>query len=346
MRVLVFAADESRCGHRLIWPARQLAAEGYDVVLNVPGWSQGGYDDLEGEVDVVVLQRPMHVRLLDAIGRFQKGGAAVVVELDDDMQNLSPRHVLWPAIQPKYSPALNWRVLREACARADLVTVSTPALADRYGLPGRVAVIPNHIPASYLDVERIPHDGLWVGWSGTVATHPNDLQVTRGAVAKAVGAAGAEVVVIGPEKGVQAALSLPSEPWPFGWMRLPWYPVGMAQVDVGIVPLEATPFNEAKSYLKGLEFAALGVPFVASATGPYRWLAERCGQVAAKPRGWEQHLRRLLASATVRDEQAAQGRDWAKGQTIERNAGMWMEAWERAVTMRRRQPVRVLERVI
>lgn len=287
----------------------------------------------------------MHVRFLDAIGRFQRGGAAVVVELDDDMQALSPRHVLWPAIQPVKNPALNWRVLREACARADLVTVSTPALAERYGLPGRVQVIPNHIPASYLDVERFEHDGLVVGWSGTVATHPYDLQVTRGAVAKAVAAAGAEFTVIGAEAGVQRALALTSEPWPVGFLRLPWYPVGMAQFDVGIVPLEASMFNEAKSYLKGLEFAALGVPFVASSTAPYRWLAQQgVGQVAVKAKGWDQALRRLLASATVRDDQAARGREWAKGQTIEGNAGMWMEAWGRAAASRR--PQRVLERAI
>lgn len=84
MRILVFAADRSRCGHRLIWPAQHLAGQGYDVTVEAPGWSKDGYDHLEGEVDVVVMQRPMHVRFLDAIGRFQRGGAAVVVELDDD----------------------------------------------------------------------------------------------------------------------------------------------------------------------------------------------------------------------------------------------------------------------
>ena len=48
----------------------------------------------------------------------------------------------------------------------------------------------------------------------------------------------------------------------------------VAQLDTGIVPLQRSRFNEAKSNLKGLEYAALGVPFVASPTAEYERLAE------------------------------------------------------------------------
>lgn len=315
-----------------------MVADGCDVVVNVPGWSTD-VASLEGEVDVVVMQRPMHTRELLAVDRFQAGGAAVVIDLDDDLGRLSPRHPLFTIAHPKNSPSRNWKVLAECCRRADLVTVSTPALAERYGRHGRVAVIPNHVPAAYLEQRRIAHDGVWVGWTGAIGTHPNDLQAAGGAIGRVVGATGADFVVIGAERGVQQALSLPAEPWPFGWIPLPWYPVGMAQFDVGVVPLERSAFNEAKSYLKGLEFAALGVPFVASPTGPYRQLGEHCGILASKSKDWDRALKRLIMSPELRANEAGRAREWAATQTVERNASMWWSAWSQARATAPQRPV-------
>lgn len=348
MRVLIFAADSSRVGHRLIWPARVLAAEGCEVEVRYPGSDTAGPPAWErwDRVDVVVIQRPMPRRLLQAIDGFRADGVAVVVELDDDITSLSRRHVLWPSIQPSVSPESNWQIQAEACRRADLITVSTPALAQRLAGHGRVVVVPNHVPASYLAVERLDHDGVWVGWTGAVATHPDDLPVTVGSgrgVWRAVESTGAEFVVVGSRDGrpavpgvlprlpgVREQMRLTVEPWEVGFVPLPWYPVAMAQLDVGIVPLEPSTFNEAKSYLKGLEFAALGVPFVASPTGPYRELARHAGVLAGKPREWEREVRRLIESPGLRAELAGRGRGWAATQTIEGNAHRWWEAWEAA----------------
>lgn len=331
MRVLAFASDRSRCGYRLIWPSEQLARDGHDVTVQVPGWSAGELP-VEGAEppDVIVLQRPMHVRYITAVARFQEAGVAVVVELDDDMVTLSRRHVLWPSVQPKLSPMVNWRALLECCRMADLVTVTTPALTRRYGGHGRVAVIPNHVPASYLDVQRREHEGVTVGWSGVVATHPADLQITRGGVGRACASTGATFTVIGSRDGVREALHLPDEPAGDGFLPLEQYPDGLGQFDVGIAPLEGSAFNEAKSYLKPLEYAATGVPFVMSGTGPYMSLPAGVGSVAERGRQWESGVRRLVTSPEMRSEAAGRGREWAAGQTIERNAGMWWDAWERA----------------
>ena len=39
--------------------------------------------------------------------------------------------------------------------------------------------------------------------------------------------------------------------------------------DIGIVPLNNIPFNSAKSWIKGIEYAAGGIPFVASSLDEY-----------------------------------------------------------------------------
>jgi hypothetical protein len=74
----------------------------------------------------------------------------------------------------------------------------------------------------------------------------------------------------------------------------------MAGVDIGIVPLEARDYNRAKSALKGMEYAACGIPFVASPSPEYAWLG--CGILAGasledqSPAAWQAALERLLDS--------------------------------------------------
>lgn len=326
MRVLVYASDNGRCGHRLIWPVEALRAQGADIGIA----TRGDATDVEAfeDADVLVMQRPMHRRFVPAVRRLQADGMTVVVDIDDDFSALDRRNAVWGGVHPSRNPDVNWHHLRAMCAQADLVTVTTPALARRYGAHGRVAIVPNHVPAWYLNVLQPVNPRIVVGWTGLVATHPGDLQVTRRAVSKAVEASGAVFATVGRPDGVQANLGLSQMPLSVGTVPIDVYPLAMSRFDIGIVPLEPSAFNEAKSALKGLEFAALGVPFVASDTGPYRALP--VGRIARKPRDWERALRELIGSADLRAEMAGVGREWAAGETIEGNCQMWWDVWTAA----------------
>ena len=66
-------------------------------------------------------------------------------------------------------------------------------------------------------------------------------------------------------------------------------------MDVGIVPLRDVEFNHAKSYLKGLEYGAAGIPFIAQALPEYQILADSgVGRVATTPDEWLGHMEDLL----------------------------------------------------
>ncbi len=353
MKVAAYPADLGGCGHyRLIWPARALAAQGADVDVVMPDdpdrdikalWHDGEsgaevIDVLAPDADVVVLQRPMRDVLADAIPILQAKGVRVVVEIDDDFEAISRRNVSFAGCHPDLHPERNWRHLARACELADLVTVSTPALARRYGAHGRVVVLANYVPARYADHVGANLDddrtAPIVGWSGSIDTHPDDLQVTGGGVARAVRSTGATFAVVGTGKGVRRALELDAAPVAPGWVPIEDYPAAMAQLDVGIVPLEPSAFNEAKSWLKGAEFAAVGVPFVASPTAPYVALAAGAGVLARTPRDWERAVRRLVLDvdwwAMVRER----GLAWAEANTIERHAERWLDAWRLALNTR------------
>ena len=344
-RVLAYPADQGGCGfYRLIAVCRTLIAQGHDVDYVVDDdpperqlqakwmeWADGTREVLDvvpPEADVVVLQRPLAAKHATSIPALQRHGIRVVVEIDDDFEHISPRNVSWKAVQPHLSAHRNREFLRRACEQADLVTVSTPALAKVYGRHGRVVVLPNHVPASYLRIRQEAHDGLYVGWSGSIDTHPDDLQMCGTGVQRALAATGAQMAVVGTGKGVRSALGLSQVPLACGWRTLRDYPEAVAQFDVGIVPLELSPFNEAKSWLKGLEMASVGVPFVASPTQQYRALTDLgAGVLAESPRQWEGALKRLLRDQGWREEVAARGREVAAGLTVEGHAWRWLEAW-------------------
>lgn len=365
MRVLCYPADASRCGRRIIWPAEALIAQGADIVIgdrhkpDDPIWHEGA--------DVVVLQRPMLRRYVEphlddngvpepaVIDLLKADGMKVVVDIDDDFTALNRKNAVWERTHPSVSPDCNWQHLSTACKMADLVTVTTPALARRYGGHGRVAVIPNHIPESYLKIERptrrVPilgnfgrivgyreDDRRVVGWSGAVATHPDDLQVTRGGVCKALQQTGASFYMVGPPDGVQANLGLSEPVVASGWIDLDRYPYEMAKIDVGIVPLEDTAFNRAKSWLKMMELAALGVVPVGSPTLPNLEFANRYRlPIAYKPRDWERWVRRLVVDDALRIEMSQAGREAMREETIEANAYRWWDVWESAYARNERR---------
>jgi glycosyltransferase involved in cell wall biosynthesis len=76
------------------------------------------------------------------------------------------------------------------------------------------------------------------------------------------------------------------------------------KMDVGIVPLRDVPFNHAKSYLKGLENAAAGIPFIASGGLPeYQSFADAgVGRIANTPDEWIGHMTELLNPKTRLEE--------------------------------------------
>lgn len=349
MSIAVLPDDEGACGHyRLIWPGRQLAAHGHVTVLPVHGLNATFIDAPDGtaelidvdrpDADILVVQRVLRREILQAIPILQAKGVRVVVDIDDDFAALHPRNSGFQNCHPSVSPTRNHQILTAACAIADWVTVTTPALAHRYGRHGRVSVVPNRVPGWYLDVTTPPHDGrpVTIGWTGSIDTHPTDLQATGGALVQVCRDTDAVFDVVGTGVGVGRALGFNADPAGPGWLSLADYPKAMAGLDIGIVPLDDIAFNHAKSALKVLEFAALGVPVVASPTPDNSRMAKlgAC-RLAGRRREWVRELRQLVDSPTLRAELAGRARQVMADHTIGANLESWWTAWTAPATTRR-----------
>lgn len=319
MRIYVLPSDMGPCGYfRLIWPAEALARE-ISVTVAPPGrrrWSL-----VPSGFDLVLMQRPIYSEDVEIVKMLREEGTAVVVDMDDDLSCVHPRNPNY-----KISTELHHNV-EQACAAATLVTVTTAALGVRYG--GH-AILPNCIPEYYL---RTPHvDSKVVGWGGNMRTHPGDMEILADAVAHLPG----RFLVAGPANGVARELHLKVEPKATGHVSLSQWPASLAQIGIGIAPLAPGPFNEAKSWLKPLEYSAVGVPWVASPTTEYKALHARgAGLLATTPNEWWNHLHRLMRDPQERQELTAAGRDVARELTIESNAWRWAEVWHDAIEMER-----------
>lgn len=352
MRITFGLSDEMGCGHyRCIYPGQAIGDEA-EVTFAKGIGNVTTYEPEPGvpralaipeqDYDVLVMQRPMRAIQTDIIKLVQAQGIACVVDVDDDFSCLHPRHALWGKFQPPSrtvvgNPVSNREHLARCCAVADLVTVTTPALAARYGGHGRVAVLPNYVPRKMLGtLPESERDGRSCGWAGTVATHPTDLGATRGGVAMALAELGARFVSIGIEQRVAEDLQLGDVEFAaLGPREFGEYPHALASLDVGIAPLDDVQFNRAKSALKGLEMAAVGVPFVASPLPDYqRIAADGIGLLAqTKSRKWKQ---RIVEAFRDRDELARQGRAAIiDSHLYEDHAWRWLEAYEAALVNRR-----------
>lgn len=355
MKVRLRPADDSACAfYRVNEPVRVLQQTTDLDVETFDGRVWGGHYRtalgawaIEPPPDVVVIQRPVARHSAEVlIPECQAHGVAVVVELDDDFTSISGRNLAFHNTHQSRNANYNVQWLKKACAVADLVTCTTPAIGNRYARDHHV-VIPNYVSGLWRD---IPHagDGHTVGWAGNMSVHPDDLFVLGPQLDATLERVGGMFHAIGDEMTCRALKIDPSRRRLTDWVSAPdylrkGYPEALAQLDVGLVPLQESAFNRAKSSLKMLEYAALGVVPVVSPTPDNTRVRTDygIGLLADTPRAWYAHIRRLLTSESERQEVSAAGRAAVYDHlTIEGNAWRYAEAWEQALRNRTRTGAR------
>lgn len=206
-------------------------------------------------------------------------------------------------------------------------------LASKYkSKTGGAVVIRNCIPDSIFGIHGVQHHGrLRIGWAGDTATHPNDLPVVGNAVKKAVTKMGADFVVVGPNRKIAEQVKLTEKEFRVTG-RVPienYYKTVADNIDIGIVPLELTEFNDSKSFLKFLEYSALGIPSIVSPTTENILLHEEgIGILAHTQADWARAFQLLLTNDRRREKMGEEALKIVKqNHTYSKNAYQWAEAW-------------------
>lgn len=328
LRVLGLPANPDGTGYYRLWqPFHAMQRAGMSGVL-VPPPGQHGFVPTArevGEFQVVVQQRPGGQRVVDAWEWWRaKTDTAVVFETDDLILNADTSLAHWQ------DPEVD-RTVRRCLDLAHLITVSTPALADaladatRDGAD-RIRVIPNRIHADLLTMPRkaTRPEGktLTLGWAGG-ATHFRDLLMVQDPLNAVLDAhPDVDMHWVGYD---DPAAAFRDRGRFTRWQPNIWDYYGVvSSFDVGAIPLRSTPFNDCRTPIKALEYAALGIPVVASDMPAYRGFVEDgvTGYLVKTPDEWQKRLTELINDPEARAEMGGNARRLAAGWTIQEH---WTE---------------------
>lgn len=343
MNVLFVSSDAAGCRHyRMLLPARELHRQGGHTVLVAGDLVQRASgeigapsaDDIRRTAfgfDIVVLQRWMNEEAPDVIRRARACGQVVINDVDDWFFGIPTTNVAFDATHKRADARSNIEHYRKVLAASSALTVSTPYLGQRYESLGR----PVHVLRNAVDLDRysprpVAPNSLVVGWHGHLAHgRTSDLTV----LGRVLGAFmkrhdNARFLHIGSEgeqdaEAMTQVLGIERE----RLLTRPLFHISqmhhkLGGIDIGIAPLEDSPFALSKSWIKPLEYAAWGHPAVCSDRPEYREFGPAA--LCRTPKDWADALERL-AEPQERTTAAMAARARARELDI---ALRWRE-WER-----------------
>lgn len=318
--------------YRCILPARALKHQGWDAAVGFPGYSDeyGLGVTVDGGImagyEINVFKLLMHKNVIDIMQAMQANGQKIVVDIDDFHQGIHSENMAASVTNPHLNQDVNRAYYEQIIRLADTVIVSTEFLLEWYERRVRnITMVRNALDAERYAVQVQPEIPTF-GWVGATPWRSKDVEVL---------AAWLPGFVKDHKVKVHHSGHIPDDPKPFAkraglknvsmlnMVTMPDYPSLFEPIHVGFVPLRMNDFNEAKSFIKGLEYAASGIPFIASPTKEYELLAEAgVGRLAWTPDEWRDHAEELLdpdvrreegarIAKIVRDEFGVKGEAWA-----------------------------------
>ena len=267
--------------------------------------------------DVIQLQRLWHPNAIRMVRYARSLGKRTVYDIDDDVwaiEKANPAHAFWVE-KDHASRALD--VLKEC----DSVTTTGPDLANTLRRHHKdVRIIPNALGDDFRRVRKSDAGKLIVGWAGG-NSHTPDIKLIERVILDIVNERDVTVAIAVGGEWIEHERVMHVPP-----VAIENYHAVLSTFDIGMAPLLDSRFNRAKSDLKPLEYAGVGVPFVASRVGPYRTLT-RGGLTAPTPKEFKRHLLRLIDDEPERRRMAADGLEWAESRRISAILPLWESVW-------------------
>ena len=224
-----------------------------------------------------------------------------------------------------------WSVAKKSFNGADLlgleiclgwaktISVSTPRLSDSLGGGSRTRVLPNLIDLSDFRTQLRASDRVRIMWAGS-STHTKDLEIIVPALEAARDAYGNSVEIIFVGDCPDFILKNPRiDPTFMHWAPVDQYPrmLSLLNPTIGLAPLaddpESAAFNQCKSPIKWMEYAAAGAVTIASNAPPYSDVIESgvtgtlCG---SDPEEWKDALLRACDESVNRASLGFRHPDW------------------------------------
>lgn len=306
--------------YRCELPRKELEKNGWEAHIGTPQHHSDhkfGLASLEEDLvhygyEIVVFKLIMLKQVLDILkDKKMRGDQKIVVDIDDFYEGLTKENLAWKNTDPEKHPESNRQHYLEIIDAADYITVSTQFLYDYYTKEQgkkNVFLVRNGIDLDRWQRKRDHSRHLpTVGWVGATPWRSLDLEQLQPFFGKFMAehrlpfhhAGHINGHSVEPRLGLYPETKFTHEPRKI----ISQYPQMFRKIDIGIVPLNDIPFNHAKSAIKGLEYTAAGIPFVASYSPEYELLAQQgVGRVAHNEEEWIGHLTELLDPRIRKEE--------------------------------------------
>lgn len=348
-KIVFVARDDGGCGYfRCIQPARFLTRAG---LADAKSFLQSAvsHEDLM-QADLVVMQYMGDMPASNIAKFCLENNIPYMTEFDDFIQHVSPHN---GGGYNAWNPStLHVHRSMEMTRRAFGVTVSTPQLAKEYfPYNPMIYVVPNYLDKELWDhpISRRGDGKIRIGWMGGNA-HADDLAMVAGVLNKIVKEFKGKVIfeTIGMTKhelaGVFPLSDFPDRcpscgyegeihHWPGDSLQN--YPMILASKgwDIAIAPVIGNAFGQSKSDLKIKEYAAAGLPVIASPIAPYKAAAASNAQVlfADTFEEWYDNLKDLILHPEKRDEMTRANKAWSEGNWIQDNIGKVFEVYAQQI---------------
>ena len=320
-------------------------ASRFDAAMGRPAWtSQYGFGVTEGQgkatfgYKVIVLKQLMDRWIPHQMEVAQALGQKIIVDVDDYYHGLHPSNSAYVKTDPKVNKVRNRDIYEQIIRSADMVVVSTPELFNFYGeWNENTRIVRNSVYPNQFTRRDVTRNKPIIGWVGALGYRSGDIETLREWLPDFL----EEHDLIFQHSGhvpSQGDFAEQSGINPERLRTLPMQPMNryqlLFQMDIGLVPLNDIPFNRAKSFIKGLEYAASGIPFVAQALPEYQKLADDgIGLVAETAEDWRRHIESLLDYKTRKRASAENYRLLGEKHTIKQREDEWRQVILDAISL-------------
>jgi len=323
--------------YRSIVPMQALAHRGHSVHVE----ERDEIRDPAGllDFDAIHVMRISHPLMVRLARELRKRGVAVVWDNDDARVALLREAERAPG-QEGMAAQRFFASMRAMASVADAVTTPSEELAKLHAADSRreVQILPNLLPPTFRRPERVmPHEGVHIGWMA-MPSHRESFEALgiRETLQHLLERhAHVHITGVGLDLGLTSRRYVHVEGIPYGSLA-----ASLVHFDVAIAPLADTAVNRARSDVKLKEYAAAGVPWLASPVGPYRAYGEQQGGRLVADGDWFSAIETLMNEADTRRVLTQRGMRWASGETIETHADVWEQTFEDAIAHAREPAVR------
>ncbi|MDQ4040423.1 MAG: hypothetical protein M3141_01580 [Actinomycetota bacterium] len=314
------AAWESNANayYRAVYPLKMMELRGHEIVWQ---HGEGGEEHLArlAGCDVVHVYRTAHDLALNAMANLVRAGTPLVYDNDDDFTAVPKESSLYRSTGGFKGQRIFANTVK-AARLAYAFTTPSEVLGAKYRKAGveRVEVIEN-FPLTTFPRARRDRKDVVVGWIAGAEHRADANRLKIPDVLRRLIAAQGQVRVecIGIDLGLRERYEHDTH---VDFFDLPRRIGGF---DIGIAPLSDIGYNRTRSNIKVKEYAAAGVPWLASPIGPYAGLGEAHGGRLVADDRWFEELERLVVDARERQRLARNAERWGKEQTIEAAADRW-----------------------